>query len=201
MNIHDWFSLGLTGLISLQSKGLSRVFSDTTVQKHQFFRAQPSLWLPYLSSGNSSVQFPSNCSFRFRYSLPSFGGLSMCIYSLLFSQIYEDFCSLFLISFPLSRHLFSHLGLPELWSLSLQNQTELCALLAFLLLYHYLKNAPKQKAMTTIRLTSIFFSVLLCILSNISGFLLSMFCTVLELFIVGGQWLLSSEAEVSTLDF
>ena len=36
-NIQDWFSLGLTGLISLQSKGLSRVFSNTTVQKHQFF--------------------------------------------------------------------------------------------------------------------------------------------------------------------
>ena len=44
MNIQNWFSLGLTGLISLQSKGLSRVFSNTTVQKHQFFDAQPSLW-------------------------------------------------------------------------------------------------------------------------------------------------------------
>ena len=39
-----WFPLGLTGLISLQSKGLSRVFSNTTVQKHQFFSTQPSLW-------------------------------------------------------------------------------------------------------------------------------------------------------------
>ena len=37
MNIQDWFPLGLTGLISLQSKGLSRVFSTITVQKHQFF--------------------------------------------------------------------------------------------------------------------------------------------------------------------
>ena len=44
MNILYWFPLGLTGLISLQSKGLSRVFSNTTVQKHQFFGAQPSLW-------------------------------------------------------------------------------------------------------------------------------------------------------------
>ena len=43
MNIQDWFPLGLTGLISLLSKGLSRVFSNTTVQKHQFFSAQPSL--------------------------------------------------------------------------------------------------------------------------------------------------------------
>ena len=40
MNIQDWFPLGCTGLISLQSKGLSGVFSTTTVQKHQFFGAQ-----------------------------------------------------------------------------------------------------------------------------------------------------------------
>ena len=44
MNIQCWFPLGLTGLISLLSKGLSRVFSSTTVSKHQFFGAQPSLW-------------------------------------------------------------------------------------------------------------------------------------------------------------
>ena len=44
MNIQDWFPLGLTGLMSLQSKWLSRVFSNTTVQKYQFFNAQPSLW-------------------------------------------------------------------------------------------------------------------------------------------------------------
>ena len=43
MNIQDWFPIELTVLISLQSKGLSRVFSNTTVQKHQFFSAQPSL--------------------------------------------------------------------------------------------------------------------------------------------------------------
>ena len=41
MNIQDWFSLGLTGWISLQSKGLSRVFSNTTVQKHRFFWLSP----------------------------------------------------------------------------------------------------------------------------------------------------------------
>ena len=40
MNIQDWSLLGCTGWISLQSKGLSRVFSDITVQKHQFFGAQ-----------------------------------------------------------------------------------------------------------------------------------------------------------------
>ena len=44
VNIQDWFPIGLTGWISLQSKGLSRVFSNTTVEKHQFFNAQPSLW-------------------------------------------------------------------------------------------------------------------------------------------------------------
>ena len=43
MNIQDWFPLGLTGLIFFQSKGLSRVFSNTTVQKHQFVGAQLSL--------------------------------------------------------------------------------------------------------------------------------------------------------------
>ena len=43
MNSQDWFPLGLTGLISLQCKGLSGVFSNTTIQKHQFFGAQPSL--------------------------------------------------------------------------------------------------------------------------------------------------------------
>jgi len=43
INIQDWFPLGWTGWISLQSKGLSRVFSNTTVQKHQFFGTQLSL--------------------------------------------------------------------------------------------------------------------------------------------------------------
>ena len=43
MNTQDWFPLGWTDWISLQSKGLSRVFSNTTVQKHQFFSTQLSL--------------------------------------------------------------------------------------------------------------------------------------------------------------
>ena len=50
MNIQGWFPLGWTGWTSLQSKGLSRVFSNTTVQKHQFFSAQHSLW------SNSHIQ-------------------------------------------------------------------------------------------------------------------------------------------------
>ena len=55
MNIQDWFPLGLTGWISLQSKGLSRIFSNNTIQKNQFFSAHshihtwllenPKLWL------------------------------------------------------------------------------------------------------------------------------------------------------------
>ena len=49
-NEYSGLTLGLTGLISLQSKGLSRVFSNTTVQKHQFLGAQPSLW------SNSHIQ-------------------------------------------------------------------------------------------------------------------------------------------------
>ena len=44
INTQDWSPLGWTGWISLQSKGLSRVFSNTTVQKHQFFSVQFSLW-------------------------------------------------------------------------------------------------------------------------------------------------------------
>ena len=44
MIIQSWFLLGLIGLISLLSKGILRVFSSTTVWKHQFFSAQPSLW-------------------------------------------------------------------------------------------------------------------------------------------------------------
>ena len=44
LNTQDWFPLGLTGLIFLQSKGLSRVFSNYTFQKHHFFRSQLSLY-------------------------------------------------------------------------------------------------------------------------------------------------------------
>ena len=54
MNIHSWFPLGLTDLISLQSKGLSRVFSSTTIWKHQFFDTQPSLqstFTSYMTTG------------------------------------------------------------------------------------------------------------------------------------------------------
>ena len=51
MNIQDWFPLGWTGWISLQSKEFSRAFSSTTIWKHQFFNTQPSFW--------SSCHFPT----------------------------------------------------------------------------------------------------------------------------------------------
>ena len=44
MNSQSWFPLGLTGLTSFQSKGLWRIFSSSTIRKHQFFSTQPSLW-------------------------------------------------------------------------------------------------------------------------------------------------------------
>ena len=56
MNTQDWSLLGWTGSISLQSNGLSRVFSNTTVQKHQFFSAQLSsvqLSHPYMTTGKT----------------------------------------------------------------------------------------------------------------------------------------------------
>ena len=58
MNIHDWSLLGWTGWISLQSKGLSRVFSNTTVQKHQFFSTAFFTVLlshPYMSTGKTTA--------------------------------------------------------------------------------------------------------------------------------------------------
>ena len=57
MNIQGWFPLGLTGLISMLSKGLSRVFANTTVQKHQFFYSPTfsivQLSHPYMTTGKA----------------------------------------------------------------------------------------------------------------------------------------------------
>ena len=56
MSTQDWFPLGWTRWVSLKSKGLSRVFSNNTVQKHQFFSAQFSLWSnshPYMTTGKT----------------------------------------------------------------------------------------------------------------------------------------------------
>ena len=57
MNTQDWLPLGLTGLISLQFKGLSSIFSNTTVQKHKVFGAQPSLWSnSHITSTNNTCR-------------------------------------------------------------------------------------------------------------------------------------------------
>ena len=61
MNIQDWFPLGLIGLIFLLSKGFSRVFSNTTVQKHQFFSA----WLSFWFSSHSIHDYWENHSFDY----------------------------------------------------------------------------------------------------------------------------------------
>jgi len=60
MNTQDWFPLGWTGWMSLQSKGFSRVFSNTTVQKHQFFGVQLSLKLPKVSGFPKSLNTIEN---------------------------------------------------------------------------------------------------------------------------------------------
>ena len=64
MNIQGWFPLGLTGVISLLSKGLSRVFSNTTVRKHQFFGAQPSL-LQILTNINRQIDSNTNAGLSY----------------------------------------------------------------------------------------------------------------------------------------
>ena len=61
MNIHGWFPLGWTGLISLLSKGLSRVFSSTTVRKHQFFGTQPSLCSSCYTGKNHTFGYLELC--------------------------------------------------------------------------------------------------------------------------------------------
>ena len=66
MNVHGWFPLGLTALISMLPKGLSKVFSTTTIWKHQFFGAQPSLWsnshiCTWLLEKNHSFDYTDLC--------------------------------------------------------------------------------------------------------------------------------------------
>ena len=91
MNTQGWFLLGLTGLISLLSKGLSRVYSSTTIQKHQFFSSQPSERSNYHNHTRPLVK-------------PEF-----CLKHLLFSKVMSLLChtlSRFVIAFlPRSKHL------------------------------------------------------------------------------------------------
>ena len=91
MNIQGSLSLKLTGLISLLSKGPSRVFSSTTVSKHQFFSTQPSL-------GSNSHSLYKTTGKTIALTIPTFVGKVM---SLLFNTL-----SRFVISFlPRSKHL------------------------------------------------------------------------------------------------
>ena len=100
MNIQGWFSLGLTGLISLQSKGFSRVFSSTTVHKPQFFSAQPFLLNIYLSNihwpfalcqGSSSHTNPRRMVLSLPFTLPPQprGSYSDCSYWILYKVLIQ----------------------------------------------------------------------------------------------------------------
>ena len=93
MNMQAWFPLGLTGLISLLSRGLSRVFSSTTVWKHQFFGAQPSLWF------NSHIH-----TWLTGKTIALIYGLLLAKWSL-FSNTLSGFVRAFL---PRSRHILIH---------------------------------------------------------------------------------------------
>ena len=94
MNIQDWFPLRLTGLISLQSKGFSRVFSKTTVQKYQFFGTQSikcsrnmGSYLGSFFCGNDYLSLPQqNSSVLITTALWKCLNLYQCIESLLIFQ-------------------------------------------------------------------------------------------------------------------
>ena len=90
MNIQGWSLLGLTGLISLQSRDSSRVFSSTTIRKHQFFGTQPSLYLSHLNMTTGKTIALTMWTFVCK------------VISLLFNKP-----SRFIIAFlPRSKHLF-----------------------------------------------------------------------------------------------
>ena len=92
MNIQGWFPLELTGLISLQSKGLSRVFSNTTAQKHQFSSVLSFLYSPTLTFIHD---YWKNHSFDYTHTLSA----KWCLYFLLrclgFSEIYFQGVNIF----------------------------------------------------------------------------------------------------------
>ena len=103
MNVQDWLPLGLTGLISLLSKGHSRVFSSITVQKHQFFSAQlslPTVWersvslsmkgLSYLFFSHYIQTNPDKWKQKCSYHLLS--SLRMCIWCFLFPVPKNEGC-------------------------------------------------------------------------------------------------------------
>ena len=91
INIQNWFPLGLIGMISLLSEGLSRVFSSTPVQKHQFFGYQPSLW------SNTHI-----CAWELEKSYLSLYG---CFVSKVMSLHFNILSRFVIAILPRSRHL------------------------------------------------------------------------------------------------
>ena len=90
VNIQDWFLLGWTGLISFLSKRFSRVFSNTTVQKHQFYSAQPSL--------------PSNCHIH-TWLLKNHAFDYMDLVGKVMSLLFNMLSQLVIVFLPRSKHL------------------------------------------------------------------------------------------------
>lgn len=132
---------------------------------------------PYLSSGNFSVySFLVIAPCLLNVLCPALWGLNMSIYSLLFSKINIDFCSLWVVP-PSRGKNYSHFCLPELLSLILSISQNLVLGLGSFSLYHHLENTTRQKAKVVTGLT--WFSVLCCILSNIWNSFFDMFCIVL----------------------
>ena len=87
MNIQDWFLFGWTGWFSLQSKGLSTVFSSTIDQKQQFFRAQPSLWSnshPYMTTGKNIAL--TRRTFAGKANVSAFNNLIRLVTAFLFKE-------------------------------------------------------------------------------------------------------------------
>ena len=122
MNIQDWFPLRLTGFISLLSKGLSRVFSNTTVQKHQFFGAQPSMGSHRVGHNWSDVAAAAAAAFfmvQLSYPYMTTGKNIALIIQTFFSKVMcllFNMLSRFVIAFLLRS---KHLLIPWLQSVSI----------------------------------------------------------------------------------
>ena len=102
MNIQGWFPLGWTGWISLLSKGLSKVFSSTTIWKHQFFSAQASLW----SNSHILNDYWKNHSFDYISDVSAFNTLSRFVIGLLPRNKYVLISWLQSLSAVILEHVF-----------------------------------------------------------------------------------------------